>query len=198
MDYNRTYVVKPGDTMYKIAKRFNVPLEVLIAANPQISNPDLIYPGQIIMIPASTPGPLPCPPKHDHHHHHPHHPHHEHHHPQRPRPMPIQPCPQPAPNPCLRPRATRPCPQPMPYPMQNPIQSPMYDEGPYPCLPTGIPRSKCGCDYPTVGPRYPLGPNWRMYQGQPSGGWYENYPVFPGVGEYPMYPGNYTMDEEEN
>ena len=49
--YTKPYVVKPGDTMYSIAKYFNVPLDMLIAANPQVTNPDLIYPGQVIMIP---------------------------------------------------------------------------------------------------------------------------------------------------
>lgn len=45
------YKVKQGDTLYMIAKRYGVPLNALIAANPQIPNPDLIYPGQIICIP---------------------------------------------------------------------------------------------------------------------------------------------------
>ncbi|MGE5404456.1 MAG: LysM peptidoglycan-binding domain-containing protein, partial [Candidatus Saccharibacteria bacterium] len=49
------YVVKAGDTMYLIAQRYGVPLNVLIFANPQITNPDLIVPGQIICIPASFP-----------------------------------------------------------------------------------------------------------------------------------------------
>lgn len=45
------YVVQPGDTLSAIARRFGVTLQVLIAANPQITNPDLIFPGQIIFIP---------------------------------------------------------------------------------------------------------------------------------------------------
>ncbi|OEF95657.1 LysM peptidoglycan-binding domain-containing protein [Desulfuribacillus alkaliarsenatis] len=81
----KPYVVKPGDTMFKIARRYNLPLDVLIAANPQIPNPDLIYPGQVIMVPVH---------QHDHckdykqrhHHHHPCHPH---------------PTPKPSPYPCL-------------------------------------------------------------------------------------------------
>lgn len=47
----RLYRVKPGDTLYKIAQRFGVPLDALIKANPQISDPNLIYPGQVICIP---------------------------------------------------------------------------------------------------------------------------------------------------
>ena len=45
------YTVKPGDTMWEIAKHFNVPLDQLLAANPGIKNPDLIYPGQIFTVP---------------------------------------------------------------------------------------------------------------------------------------------------
>ncbi|NLY11822.1 MAG: SafA/ExsA family spore coat assembly protein [Firmicutes bacterium] len=46
------YTVQPGDTMFFIAQRFGVPLQALIAANPQIQNPNLIFPGQVICIPA--------------------------------------------------------------------------------------------------------------------------------------------------
>jgi spore coat assembly protein SafA len=48
-----TYVVQSGDTMRKIAARFDVSLQNLIAANPQIRNPDLIYRGQVIYLPGS-------------------------------------------------------------------------------------------------------------------------------------------------
>ncbi|MBO8170484.1 MAG: LysM peptidoglycan-binding domain-containing protein [Bacillaceae bacterium] len=37
--------------MYKISKRFNVPLQLLIRANPHIPNPKIIFPGQLIYIP---------------------------------------------------------------------------------------------------------------------------------------------------
>ena len=47
----KTYKVKKGDTLSKIAKANNVTLKKLIAANPQIKNPDLIHPGDIIKIP---------------------------------------------------------------------------------------------------------------------------------------------------
>jgi spore coat assembly protein SafA len=46
------YVVKHGDTMWKIAKQVGVTLDQLKAANPQIANPDLIMPGQVINIPS--------------------------------------------------------------------------------------------------------------------------------------------------
>ena len=47
----KTYKVKKGDTLTKIAKAHKVTLKKLIQANPQIKNPDLIYPNQIINIP---------------------------------------------------------------------------------------------------------------------------------------------------
>lgn len=46
-----TYTVKYGDTMWKIAVKHQVGVSELIGANPQLSNPDLIYPGQSISIP---------------------------------------------------------------------------------------------------------------------------------------------------
>lgn len=56
------YTVQPGDTMFFIAQRFGVSLNVLIAANPQIPNPNLIFPGQQICVPAVVPPPPPPPP----------------------------------------------------------------------------------------------------------------------------------------
>ena len=44
------YIVQEGDTLWKIAKRFNVPLADIINLN-RLCNPDLIYPEQVIMIP---------------------------------------------------------------------------------------------------------------------------------------------------
>ena len=49
------YTVQSGDTLFNIAVRFNVPLNSLIAANPQIANPNLIFPGQQICVPAPVP-----------------------------------------------------------------------------------------------------------------------------------------------
>lgn len=46
-----TYTVKPGDSMWKIAVRYQVGLSEIISANPQIKNPALIYPGQKITVP---------------------------------------------------------------------------------------------------------------------------------------------------
>ncbi|ADL06837.1 DUF3794 and LysM peptidoglycan-binding domain-containing protein [Thermosediminibacter oceani] len=44
------YIVQKGDTLWKIAKRYNVTLEAIIQAN-NLENPDLIYPGQRLIIP---------------------------------------------------------------------------------------------------------------------------------------------------
>ncbi len=43
------YIVQKGDTLWKIAKRYGVSLDTLIAAN-DIKNPDLIQPGQKIIL----------------------------------------------------------------------------------------------------------------------------------------------------
>ena len=46
-----TYTVTYGDTMWKIAVKNQVGVSELISANPQISNPNMIYPGQSLNIP---------------------------------------------------------------------------------------------------------------------------------------------------
>lgn len=48
----KTYTVQKGDSMSKIASNFGVKLAALIAANPQVKNPSLIYAGNVINIPA--------------------------------------------------------------------------------------------------------------------------------------------------
>jgi LysM repeat protein len=45
------FIARSGDTMGMIARQFNTALKTLISANPQISNPNLIYPGQRVNIP---------------------------------------------------------------------------------------------------------------------------------------------------
>ena len=45
-----TYTVVKGDTLWKIAVKHQVGLSELIALNPSLKNPDLIYPGQKIVI----------------------------------------------------------------------------------------------------------------------------------------------------
>lgn len=44
------YTVKPGDTLFRLAQRFNTTVNQLVYYN-SISDPDLIYPGRILLIP---------------------------------------------------------------------------------------------------------------------------------------------------
>lgn len=46
-----SHTVAAGDTMWKLAVKYEVGTSEIIAANPQIANPDLIYPGQVLVIP---------------------------------------------------------------------------------------------------------------------------------------------------
>lgn len=46
-----TYTVRPGDTLTAIARRYNVTVSAILAANPVISNPDYLVVGLIICIP---------------------------------------------------------------------------------------------------------------------------------------------------
>lgn len=45
------YTVQKGDSLWKISVKYQIGLSEIIAANPQIKNPDLIYPQQKITIP---------------------------------------------------------------------------------------------------------------------------------------------------
>lgn len=47
-----TYSVRSGDTMWKIAVRYQIGVSELIQANPQLKNPSMIYVGQKITIPS--------------------------------------------------------------------------------------------------------------------------------------------------
>lgn len=48
-----TYTVVSGDSLWKIAVKYQVGISELIAANPKIANPSLIYPGQVVNIPVA-------------------------------------------------------------------------------------------------------------------------------------------------
>ncbi|MGE5527551.1 MAG: LysM peptidoglycan-binding domain-containing protein [Patescibacteria group bacterium] len=45
------YIVRPGDTLYAIARRFGVAFNALLTANPQIANPNVIQVGEPVCIP---------------------------------------------------------------------------------------------------------------------------------------------------
>jgi LysM repeat protein len=46
-----TYTVQPGDNLTEIAQMFNTTVSAILQANPQIVNPNLIYPGEVLVIP---------------------------------------------------------------------------------------------------------------------------------------------------
>ena len=65
--YGSTYVVQWGDTLGKIAARIGSSVHAILAVNPNIYNPSLIYAGQVINLPADVGVPPPVynpPPKH--------------------------------------------------------------------------------------------------------------------------------------
>jgi len=47
----KIHTVRKGDTLWGIAKQYGVELTALIRANPQIKNPNLIYPGEAVNVP---------------------------------------------------------------------------------------------------------------------------------------------------
>ncbi|WP_353893069.1 LysM peptidoglycan-binding domain-containing protein [Proteinivorax hydrogeniformans] len=62
-NFQGRYTVQSGDTMFFIAKRFGVSLQALINANPHISNPNLIYPGDVLCVPGPPKPPKPPKPR---------------------------------------------------------------------------------------------------------------------------------------
>jgi nucleoid-associated protein YgaU len=50
------YIVQPSDTLFKISRRFSVTIQEILKANPDIKDPNLIFPGQKILIPAPPKG----------------------------------------------------------------------------------------------------------------------------------------------
>ena len=65
-NFQGRYTVRSGDTMFFIAQRFGVSLQALINANPHITNPNEIFPGDVLCVPGvGDPGgrvPASCPP----------------------------------------------------------------------------------------------------------------------------------------
>ena len=51
----QTYTIKSGDTLNKIAKKFALTVDALLAANKQIKNPNKISVGDVLTIPSKTP-----------------------------------------------------------------------------------------------------------------------------------------------
>lgn len=49
-----SYTVQPGNDLYDIAQTYNTTVSVLMALNPQITNPALIYSGEVLQVPVGT------------------------------------------------------------------------------------------------------------------------------------------------
>jgi len=50
-----TYIVQPGDNLSTLAQQYGTTVAAILALNPQITNPSLIYSGEAISIPYSIP-----------------------------------------------------------------------------------------------------------------------------------------------
>ncbi|WP_397375902.1 CAP domain-containing protein [Paenibacillus sp. EPM92] len=51
-----TYTVKGQDTMWTISKQYGIPLSTLIRQNPQVANPNIIWPGMVLNVPGAAKG----------------------------------------------------------------------------------------------------------------------------------------------
>ena len=49
-----SHTVQRGDTMWKLAVKYQVGTSEIVDANPQVENPDLIYPGDVLTIPETA------------------------------------------------------------------------------------------------------------------------------------------------
>lgn len=56
------YTVKWGDYLSRIALQNSTTVHAILSANPQITNPNFIYAGQVIFIPTGPAAPPPAPP----------------------------------------------------------------------------------------------------------------------------------------
>lgn len=52
------YIVRPGDTMFRIAQFYRTRLEALAVNNPHITNPNILFPGDVLCVPGLIP--FPC------------------------------------------------------------------------------------------------------------------------------------------
>ncbi|MCG8641640.1 MAG: LysM domain-containing protein, partial [Desulfobacterales bacterium] len=48
------YMIKKGETLNSVSDKFKISLNTLLNANPQIEDSEIIFPGQIICIPAQN------------------------------------------------------------------------------------------------------------------------------------------------
>ncbi len=57
------HIVQPGEYLALIARNYGTTVHAILAINPQITNMNRIYPGQVVLVPIGwTPPPVPIPP----------------------------------------------------------------------------------------------------------------------------------------
>ncbi|WP_144935976.1 LysM peptidoglycan-binding domain-containing protein [Paenibacillus sp. 32O-W] len=54
-DIAHKHIVKQGDTLWKLSKKWGIPLKAMIDANPQLKNPSILMTGQLVYIPKWNP-----------------------------------------------------------------------------------------------------------------------------------------------
>ncbi|WP_432401302.1 glycosyl hydrolase family 18 protein [Wukongibacter sp. M2B1] len=54
LEGDRQHKIVPGESLYSIARQYGVTVEAILEANPDITSPTEIYPGQVITIPPRT------------------------------------------------------------------------------------------------------------------------------------------------
>jgi morphogenetic protein associated with SpoVID len=125
-DYLYKHKIVQGDSLWKLSKAWNVPLQAVIAANPQLKNPNILLTGEIVYIPKTTP---------QQHSQHPAHTYQS----SKPNtaPLPTEPLPgaaetmPPMPLPIEMPT---PAPAPTPMPMPMPVPEMVYEQSNMPEL----------------------------------------------------------------
>ncbi|MFD0694088.1 LysM peptidoglycan-binding domain-containing protein [Paenibacillus sp. GCM10027628] len=60
-DYVYKHIVQQGDSLWKLGKAWDVPLQAMIQANPQLKNPNVLMTGEVVYVPKAHDG-------HEHHH----------------------------------------------------------------------------------------------------------------------------------
>jgi LysM repeat protein len=56
-EYAYKHIVKQGDTLWKLGKAWEIPLQAMISANPQLKNPNVLMTGEVVYIPKLDQGP---------------------------------------------------------------------------------------------------------------------------------------------
>ncbi|MBD0381712.1 LysM peptidoglycan-binding domain-containing protein [Paenibacillus sedimenti] len=56
-DYVYKHIVQQGDSLWKLGKAWDVPLQAMIQANPQLKNPNVLMTGEVVYVPKAQDGP---------------------------------------------------------------------------------------------------------------------------------------------